>query len=257
MKKILSTVFFAVMIGVFDTASADVILYDQDFENPNGFVNNGHDVNIYNTVNSLYGNQPVGFSFAQAYTVETLLVTGSEAFGTGYSDPAGTAGNYSLGMLGSRQNDLLGLSFNVGDYDYFNVSIDISSIDLSSYGGTFISDGEVPTFKFTLYDNPTGTVNTGYGTILDSFELQGTASAQSVFDWLTGEFSLNTAGNTNGSVTLQIDLLVGSYAALDNLLIVASNNQVGSTPAPVPEPTTMVLFGCGIAGLAAVHRRRK
>jgi hypothetical protein len=33
--------------------AATVVLYDQDFENPSGFVNDGGDVNIFRTVNQL------------------------------------------------------------------------------------------------------------------------------------------------------------------------------------------------------------
>lgn len=57
--------------------AATLVLYDQDFENPAGFVNNGGDVNIFRSVNTLYGNQPSGFTFAQAFTVETLLINGN------------------------------------------------------------------------------------------------------------------------------------------------------------------------------------
>lgn len=75
----------AAITGVFlgGIANAGVILYHQDFENPNpgAFVNDGGDVNIYKPVNDLYGNQPVGFEFAQTYTVETLLVNGTQAWG--------------------------------------------------------------------------------------------------------------------------------------------------------------------------------
>ncbi len=53
---------------------ASTVLYVQTFENPTGFVNDGGDVNIFRSVNQLYGNQPAGFTFAQQNTVETLRV---------------------------------------------------------------------------------------------------------------------------------------------------------------------------------------
>jgi len=37
----------------------------------------GVDVNIFRTVNDNFGDQPPGFSFTQAFTVETLNITGS------------------------------------------------------------------------------------------------------------------------------------------------------------------------------------
>lgn len=256
-KKLLGLV----AIGIFGClsvgmAEADIILYDQNFENPAAFVNNGGDVNIRNPVNALYGGQPTGFSFAQTYTVETLLVTGTQAFGHGYSDPSGQAGNYALGMLSTGQSDLLGLSFDVGNYDYFNVGIDISSIDLSVFGGPFVNPSDVPTFEFSLFDNPTGNNGLGTGTMLDTFQITGTASAQDVFDWTSSSFSLDTTGNTNGNVTLRIDLLTGGYAALDNFSILAADNPVDPIN-PVPEPATMLLFGTGLAGLVGARIRKK
>lgn len=234
-------------------AEADTTLYNQNFESPAAFVNDGGDVNIRNSINTLYGGQPAGFSFAQDFTVETLLITGNQAFGTGYSDISGQGGNYALGMLSSVQNDLLGLSFDVGTYDYFNVGIDISSIDLSVFGGPFVSPGDVPKFEFTLFDNPTGINGLGSGTVLDTFQITGTASAPDVFAWTSSSFSLDTAGNTNGNVTLRIDLLEGGYAALDNFSLVASDTPVD----PVPEPATMLLFGTGLVGLAGSRLRKK
>lgn len=238
--------------------AATLVLYDQNFENPSGFVNDGGDVNIYRSVNILYGNQPPGFTFAQRNSVETLLINGNRAFGTGYSDPSGKGGNYALGMLSSRNDDLLGLSFNVGSNQFLNARLDISSIDLSVFQGPFVAPGAVPIFEFTLYDNPSGTTGLGSGTILDVLQASGTASPRTVFDWTEVLLPLNASGNTNGNVTLQIDLLSGGYAALDNFRIAASDTagDIGDTSAAVPEPTTMLGIALAGGGLACLKRRR-
>lgn len=249
--KILTSI-SALLILFFSGQTSAVILYDQDFENPTGFVNDAGDVNIRRNVNQLYGNQPPGFTFTQTFTVETLFVNGNQAFGTGYSDPSGTAGNYTLGMLSNAQNDRLGLAFDVGANDFLNVFLDISSIDLSVFGGPFVPPGAAPEFRFTLFDNPSGAPGIGGGTVLSSLQATAAASARDVFDWTNVVLPLAALGNTNGNVILQIDLLSGGYAAMDNLLIEASE-----TPAVVPVPAAVWLFGTGLIGLIGFSNRRK
>lgn len=238
--------------------AAAIVLYDQDFESPAAFVNDGGDVNIFNFVNTLYGNQPPGFSFTQANTVETLLITGTQAFGTGYSDPSGTGGNYALGMLSSVQDDLLGLAFNVNGFNFLNVSLNISSIDLSVFGGPFVPvQGAIPTFQFTLFDNPSGLPGLGSGTILDSQQAAGTASARDVFGWTDVLLALDASSSTNGNVILRIDLLSGGYASMDNFRIASSDTpgDVGNpSTVPVPEPSSLILVGIGLAGLFVARR---
>lgn len=240
-------------------SQAATLLYQQDFENPASFRNDGVDTNIYKTVNDNYGNQPVGFQFAQQYTVETLNVTGSDrgtgsaAWGTGWSDPSGTGGNFAVGMLSDGQNDLLGLSFDVGALPYFNVSMDVSSIDLSGWGGPFVPAGEAPVFRFSLFDNPSGGASTGSGSLLDSYDFTGVASAGNVFDWRKASFGLSTAGNTNGNVTFQIDMLSGGYGALDNFVLTADDTPPPLAPVPLPGSFILMLGGLGLIG--RMHRR--
>jgi len=247
------------ILGIAAKSQASITtLYNQDFENPAAFVNDGGDINIFNNVNSLYGNQPTGFTFAQQFTVETLLLTGNLAFGTGYSDPSGIGGNYALSMQANNQNDLLSLSFDVGSFDFLNFRLDISSIDLDRFGAPFVpAGGAIPEFEFTLFDNPTGGTNlSGSGAILDSAQATGTASDPDVFDWTEALLALDASQSTNGNVTLRIDLLSGGYAALDNFLIVASNT-AGDT-GQIPEPSTFAVWSVlGLLGLAGQRRRQK
>lgn len=242
-------------------AQASVVLYTQNFENPNLAAYNantglgGKDAS-FSDVNSIYANQPVGFTFAQQFTVETLNVGGNQAWGgLGFQDPQSRAGRYVLGMLSSAQNDLLGLSFDVGSFDFLNFQLDISSIDLDFWGGPFVARGAVPSFRLSLYDNPSGAANVGTATLLDSVDIVGQASAQpNVFNFTNHIVGLNAKGSANGKVTVVIDELTGGYAALDNFRIVASNTRgdVGQ----VPEPTSLGLLALGLVAAARVSRRR-
>ncbi len=258
MKKIAFGLISA--LSLVGASHAATVLYTQNFEAPdlpsfNAFA--GPDAS-YSSVNSIYNNQPAGFSFAQRYTVETLRVGGNQAWGgAGFIDSQGVAGQYVIGMLSHANDDLLGLSFNVGAYRFLNFQLDISSIDLNFWGGPFVaSGGQAPTFHLSLWDNPTGAVGLGGGTLLASANITGNlSSAANRFNWTNHIVGLDATGNTNGNVTLVIDELVGGYAALDNFRIVASDVQgdVGR----VPEPASLSLLGLSLLGLGFSRFRRQ
>jgi hypothetical protein len=240
----------AMCIGAINAANAATTLYTNDFESPDGFVDTtGRDVS-QQTVSSLY--DLAGFSFQQTSTVETLEINGDFAFSGGYSDPSGTGGNYAIGMLSSVQDDKLSLTFDVGSFDFLNIFMDISAIDLDGVGGPFGVDQ--PIFRASLYDSPGGAFNINApGTLLDQVDLTGTGTpSQSIFDWTRVVAALSTEGNTDGNVTFMLDLTQSGYASFDNIKVDA--DEISGV---VPIPAAVWLFGSGLIGLIGVARRKK
>lgn len=237
-------------------AQANTVLYTQNFENPVGFVSNGKSLS-QQTVNSLYANQPAGFVFSQEYTVETIRIGDAGAFGTGYKDPQGKAGSYALGMLQNVEDDKLGMAFDIGAFAFLNFQFDFSTIELDCCAAPFVPvGGAAPRLRISLFDNPLGQPSSGAGlTALSFTEVTGLFNPnKNIFNFSTKTVGLNAAGNSNGKVILQLDLLEGGYAALDNFTIVASNTEgeVGN----VPEPGSLALLGLGLTGLYAARRRK-
>lgn len=257
MKSPITLAAAALAAGLALPATATTVLYTQDFENPTGFVNRVGDLDFV-PVNNLYGNQPPGFQFGNTFTVETLLVGGNVAWGgKGYQDPQGRAGRHAIGMLSTVQNDLLGLSFNVGAFQFLNFQLDISSIDLDCCGGQF-DPGNItkPVFRISLFDNPGGAVGLGSGSLLDFEDIEGKVGPNSyTFDWTNFTVALDATGNTGGNVTVRIDLLQGGYAAFDNFRIAASNTAGDTGGGTVPEPSSWALAGLGLVALGLRRRR--
>jgi hypothetical protein len=232
-----------------------VVLYTQDFEHPVGFVNDGGDINIFRSINDLYGNQPVGFVFAQTFTTETLLIGGTQAFGHGYVDPSGRGGRYVVSQLSDAQDDRLSLAFNAGAYKFLNLGIDLSGIDLDRFGGPFVpAGGFAPTYRFRLYDNPSGVVSiSGNGTLLDFFDATALFNpSKNSFLWKHVTDGLDASGSTNGNVILQIDVLSGGYAAFDNIVVSAADVSGG-----IPEPASWALMIAGFGMVGTALRRRQ
>ncbi len=250
MQHTFSTALLAAGLFFAGSVSGATVILDQDFDSPVGWqevvVPVAANDASQQQVNDLYGAQTPGVTYAQTATVETLLITGSKAFGTGYDDPTGEAGDYLLGMLAG--GDLLGIAFDIGSATSFTMNIDITSIDINGAGGPFNpAGGRESEFQFSLFDNPGGTASTGIGASLDSVMATTTLSAAEVVDFTTVSYVFDASGVTNGNVILQVDL-VGStlfeYAGFDNLQITV-----------VPLPGAVWLFLSALAGLVGLRAR--
>lgn len=88
------------------------------------------------------------------------------------------------------------------------------------------------------------------GTAPADFSLIGSYSASANAGWVPLNFSAQLAGSSQAYVAFRYvvdDVAVnGNYVGIDNLVVSA-----------VPEPMSAVLFGLGLAGLAAVRTRRQ
>ncbi|MDA8159498.1 MAG: PEP-CTERM sorting domain-containing protein, partial [Desulfobacteraceae bacterium] len=97
-----------------------------------------------------------------------------------------------------------------------------------------------------------------------SFRLQASWGGPTYFDWTTGGLAGNYGG-TQGLMQVPDSWWTSGVSQQDQPLIYGGNGYVvefynsPNSPSPTPEPTTMLLFGTGIAGLVGsrVGRRQK
>jgi len=167
-------------------------------------------------------------------------------------------------MLEDVQNDLLSLTFDTQGLQFLNLGWDIAAVGIDQPGGlpstpTFLDEQEATKFRLTLYDTPGGVFNInslGLYSVLDTVDVTGTTPLPGglTFLWNSRIASLNAGGSTDHNVTLLIDLIGGGYGSFDNLVI-ASSNEEGELPNPVPEPASLLLLAGGLAAASSKLRK--
>lgn len=133
--------------------------------------------------------------------------------------------------------------FVAGTWDDFNVDLsglnDLSTYDLYLYGSnaafasTYTSGG-VSDYALGVQTNP-WVLNDNYALLSNLSSASGLLS-----------FNVDRYGSNSGAA------VIGGFQLVETAFVPES-----TTSTPVPEPTTMLLFGTGLAGLATVGRRRR
>lgn len=144
----------------------------------------------------------------------------------------GTITNIGFDLAGNRPDTYQLTSSSNGNY--------FVSHDLSASSG---AQNFVDSFDFVLHNKSNGNQTFGGGSVNS-----GIVGGSSATFTVTGDFS----GLTANQVALAI------YARFQAVNGDGSDVGRGSTPnSPVPEPLTMILFGTGLAGVAAKMRRQR
>jgi PEP-CTERM motif len=143
----------------------------------------------------------------------------------------GTITNIGFDLTGNRANSY---SLTSSTRSGFHVAYDLNA--------TAGAQNFVGTFDFVLMNSANGADTFGGGSVNN-----GIAGGASATFSVTGDFSGMTADQIARSI----------YARFQNVNNGGSDVAHSSGPGQVPEPMTMLLFGTGLAGLAARARKQR
>ena len=142
----------------------------------------------------------------------------------------GTITNIGFALPGDRPNNYTLVSST--DSDYF------IAYDLKAQAG---AQNFVSTFDVVLMDKDKGNATFGGGDVKN-----GIAGGTSATFTISGDFSGLTADQVARAIFARFQAVNGG-----------DSDVAGNPTAPIPEPMTMLLFGTGLAGVAAKVRRRR
>ncbi len=142
----------------------------------------------------------------------------------------GTITNIGFALPGNRPEN----------YSFTSTNPNYSIVyDLNATAG---AQNLVSSFDLVLTDKQNGNVTFGGGSVNN-----GIAGGSSATFVITGDFSGLTADQIARSIFARFQAVNGG----------GSDVATNGTPGSVPEPMTMLLFGTGLAGIAARARRRR
>jgi len=188
-------------------------------------------------VNPGWGGQAFDVEYLGLYITSDKVYFGLQ---TGFNVAADNVSGYRPGDFALDVNG-------DGTYDY--------AIDFSISGTTSGTPASFSLYKVTNWEDSV------YFPIANPFEMK---DGEKVDDF-TGVFGSGYyANNSDGGLSYVLEgsfnlSLLGAYTGNDigiHWTMQCGNDYLNQTSAPVPEPATMLLFGCGLIGLAAVGRKK-
>ncbi|MBA3239987.1 MAG: PEP-CTERM sorting domain-containing protein [Acidobacteria bacterium] len=142
----------------------------------------------------------------------------------------GTITNLGFALPGNRANNFTLVSSTNSNYTIAH--------DLNATSG---SQNFVSSFDLVLIDKPNGNPTFGGGSVKN-----GIAGGTSATFTIAGDFSGLTADQVAHAIFARFQAVNGD-----------GSDVAGNGTSPVPEPMSMLLFGTGLAGVAARARRRR
>ncbi len=215
----------------------------------------------YNSINLIIGT---------AYEINVILEAAGDIFDPAADDPFFTFTSGTLRWYAEEVADAAAIDYatnNQTDSSFMGVdggaAVEFATFDLVSGGGTLSTNfSEVDGFVTASF------VATN---IENAYLFDG---AIDMTDWVVGNtlitlgFAHTTASNNynNGNIVNPFGYEVGEYTgttpvhdedATDGFQTIYADNQGNFEISVVPEPTTMLLFGFGLLGIAGIGRRKK
>lgn len=174
-----------------------------------------------------------------------------------------TGGEFNLDVGKNGSIDYIGFCLEQNEHVTMGATYVIDSVaDYANAGGVGGAvngqDALSDATKWVYWNYMTGNLGAKTNALTDAVQnviwyLEGEIAFNSSFgsyynSWVTGQSDYSISG------VVKVLNLESTDGALAQSMIIG---EPGSTPSPVPEPNTMLLFGAGMAGLAGVARRRK